>query len=321
MVFALALVGFVFLVMGARFLVDGAASVARNAGISQIAIGLTIVSIGTSLPEFTVNLTANLNGNAGISLGDAVGSNIANILLILGIAAILRPISARKATFRYEIPISLLAAFVLLVMVNDPLLDGAFSAKLGRAEGLILIGFFLVFCFYIFWTSKSETPVGPQDKIGNPALAFLIALGGAMLLMLGARWFVDGAVALARYLGMPEVTIGLTLVALGTSLPELATTITAAARKMEDIAVGNIVGSNIFNIFWILGFSASLSPMQVPGVLSLVIWWVIGATFLLMLLLLIGKRKWELSAWKGMLLVGGYAGYLGYQVWFGAGHG
>jgi len=304
-------VGFAFLIKGADFLVDGASSLAKKLGVSSLVIGLTVVSFGTSAPELIVNIFASIQGNTDIAIGNILGSNIANILLILGISAIIFPLVVNRGTVWKEIPLSLLAVIVLGVMANDILVDGGTSSALTRIDGIILISFFIIFLYYTYGISKAqstdkvETPV----RVISPLMSIINIIVGLIGLTLGGKWIVDSAVSIASSLGVSQALIGLTVVAVGTSLPELATSAVAAFKKDVDIAVGNVVGSNIFNIFWILGISAVINPLPFSPLLIRDMWVVFLATFLLFAFMFIGKRR-ILERWQGAGFVLMYIGYI-----------
>jgi cation:H+ antiporter len=248
-------VGFGLLIKGADWLVDGASSLAKRAGISALVIGLTIVAFGTSLPELIVNILSSLRGSTDIAIGNVVGSNTANILLILGIAATIAPLSVTRGTTWREIPLSLIAIIAVWFMASDATLAGRGFSEIDRIDGVILLLFFAIFLAYVWAIAREDTEEqGPAVKTHSALKSGLMILIGLVALMLGGKWVVDGAVALAQLLGMSEAFIGLTIVAVGTSLPELATSAVASYRGQSNIAVGNAVGSNIFNIFWILEF-------------------------------------------------------------------
>lgn len=304
-------VGFYFLIKGGDLLVDGASSIAKRLGISSLVIGLTIVAFGTSAPELIVNIFASIQGNTDIAIGNILGSNIANILLILGISAVIFPLAVKKSTVWKEIPFSLLAVIVLGLMANDMLIDGAQASLITRIDGLVLIAFFIIFLYYTFGISKAQPADAVETqftKYSVPRSIFMIILG-LLGLTLGGKWIVDGAVALAEFFNVSQAIIGLTIVAVGTSLPELATSAIAAYKKDTDIAVGNIVGSNIFNIFWILGVSALINPLPFSAILAKDLWVTIGATTLLFAFMFIGKRH-ELERWQGITFIALYIGYV-----------
>ena len=298
LVYFLFFVGFVLLIKGGDLLVDGGVGLARKFGLSHLVIGLTVVAFGTSAPEFAVNILASLEGKSSVALGNILGSNIANILLILGVTAVIYPMTVPKGTIYREIPFSMLAALVLAITVNDSYLDGLPTSHLSRIDGLILLSFFLIFLYYIFSISgkskgdkKAEKEVTESQEykelpVWKSVLYVTLGIAG---LALGGDWIVDGAVEFARYFGMTERVIGLTIVAIGTSLPELVTSAVAATKKNSDIAIGNVVGSNIFNIFWVLGASATIHTMPIEAEVNLDIALVLLSSMLLMGSLMLNK--------------------------------
>lgn len=303
------ILGFVLLIKGADWLVSGASSLASKLGISALVIGLTIVAFGTSAPELTVNLLASFNGNTDIAIGNILGSNIANILLILGVSAIIYPLAVQKSTVWREIPFALLAVIVVGFMANDVFFDGASESMLSKIDGLILMSFFTVFLYYIFSIAKSGVSDDQEIVVFSNTKSVAMIVGGLVGLVVGGKWIVDGAILFATQLGVSEALIGLTIVAVGTSLPELATSAVAAYKKNVDIAVGNIVGSNIFNIFWILGISATISPLPFSAELGTDVWVTIGATVLLFLSLFVGKRH-VVERWQGAAFIAIYVLYV-----------
>lgn len=256
----LLIVGFAFLIQGADWLVEGASSLAMRMRIRPIVIGLTVVAFGTSTPELVVNILAALKGNVDIAFGNIMGSNIANILLILGLAAAVQPIHTHHNTIWREIPFSLLAVFVLFVLVNDRTFTGEIDL-LARNDALILLMFFLIFLAYNFAIAKIELDDLPEVKMLSVGKIIFFILAGLAGLFFGGRFVVENAVIIARHFQISEKVIGLTIVAVGTSLPELFTSVVAAAKNKMDIAVGNVVGSNIFNVFFILGVSGVIHPL------------------------------------------------------------
>ena len=306
------LVGFVLLIKGADWLVDGSSSVARKLKISNIVIGLTIVAFGTSAPELIVNIMASIRGNSDIAIGNIVGSNIANILLILGISAIIFPLAVKKGTVFKEIPLSLLAVVALWFMANDVLLDGASANTLGVIDGFIFILFFIIFLYYTFGISKSKNKEDKAKEFKTSSSVFLILIGIAAL-TIGGNWIVEGAIMIAKHLGISEALIGLTIVAIGTSLPELATSAVAAYKKNPDIAIGNVVGSNIFNIFWILGVSALIHPIRFAPIMNFDIYFLVFTTAFLFISMFIGKKH-LLERWQGVLFILTYVAYITYLI-------
>lgn len=313
--YILFVIGFVLLIKGASLLVDGSASIAKKLKISNIVIGLTIVAFGTSAPEFIVNILASINGNTEIAIGNILGSNIVNIFLILGIAAVIYPLSTKRNTVWKEIPMSLLAALMLGVLVNDIRIDNGTFSGLGRIDGIVLLSFFIIFLYYIFSIARISGE-GENDSdikdLSNIKSSLYILLG-LVGLVLGGKWIVDGAVYIATMLNVSQSLIGLTVVAIGTSLPELATSAIAAYKKQTDIAIGNVVGSNIFNIFWILGFSAIVRPLPFSASSDIDILMTIGASLLLFVIMFVGKKH-VVERWQGVLMILLYIAYIAFLI-------
>lgn len=310
--YILFIIGFLILIKGADLLVDGAASIAKKLKISSIVIGLTIVAFGTSAPEFIVNIYASAQGNSEIAIGNILGSNIANILLILGISAIIYPITAKKNTVLKEIPLSLLAAIVLGLMANDHIIDGTEFSGITRIDGLILISFFIIFLYYTFGITKSDEDIVEEEiKVMSYSKAILFIILGLTGLVIGGKWIVDGAVKIAELFHISQSLIGLTVVAVGTSLPELATSAVAAYKKQSDIAIGNVVGSNIFNIFWILGASAIIRPLPFNTGSNVDVAMTIFASIVLFLVMFTDKKR-VIKRWQGVFMVTVYSGYIIY---------
>ncbi|MBN2513008.1 MAG: calcium/sodium antiporter [Sedimentisphaerales bacterium] len=303
--------GLVLVVKGADWLVDGACSLARRLGVSDLAIGLTVVAFGTSLPEMVVNIAAVLQSKPEMAVGNITGSNICNVLLILGAASLFCPLGVRKNTTWKEIPFSLLAGILLLVMASDRWLDGAPQDILSRTDGFGLLALFVIFLAYIAGMARELPEVAEQGEhaIYSTAKSLLLLAAGLVLLIVGGKLVVVGAVQVATALGLSESFVAVTLVAVGTSLPELATSVVAAYKKKADIAIGNVVGSNIFNIFLILGTSSVLGQIPVPGDLRLSLYVGVLAVVLLLVFLLLGRR-YILQRWQGVILLAVYGIYL-----------
>ena len=311
----LLIAGFLLVIKGADFLVDGASALAKKFSISELVIGLTIVAFGTSLPELSVNVFASMTGNSSIAIGNILGSNIANILLILGISGLIYPLVVKKSTVWKEIPLCLLAIILLGIMANDKFIDNAEVSVLSRIDGFVLISFFIIFLCYSFSIAKpSEMPEVSLNtkKVSTKKIAALIFFGFTALI-LGGKFVVDGAVNIAIALGISESIIGLTIVALGTSLPELATSAVAAYKKNSEIAIGNVVGSNIFNVFFILGVSSVIRPLPFEPQNNFDIGVAIMATFLLFIFMFTGKKH-KLDRWQSGLFLALYAGYILYLI-------
>jgi cation:H+ antiporter len=313
LVYVLFAVGFVLLIKGADWLIEGAADIARKFRIPEIVFGLTVVAFGTSAPELAVNIIASVKGNNGLAIGNIVGSNIANILLILGLSAMIRELQVKSATVWREIPFSLFAALILGYMVNDSMSGNSSVDLVSRADGLVLIALFGLFLFYTIRLGrnnlKEEIPTSEGARPMWKSIAMLFV--GLTGLVLGGQWIVDGAVSLARLFGYSESFIGFTIVAVGTSLPELATGVVAVRKGNTDLAIGNVIGSNIFNIFWVLGLSATISPMDFNTEDNFSIFVNIGCSAVLFGMLFIGKRH-RLEKWQGGVLLLAYMAYISY---------
>ncbi len=315
------ILGFVLLIKGADIMIDGSSSIARKYGISPFLIGLTIVAFGTSAPELIVSTLASIKGSTGIALGNIIGSNISNTLLILGISAIIYPLLVKRATVHKEIPFSLLAIAAVGILVNDFLIDGSNPDGLTRIDGLILILFFSIFVFYTFGISKVKENIfnkikgelREEPKIYSNYVAIGMVIVGLVGLAIGGQWLVEGAVKIAEIFGMSETLIGLTIIAIGTSLPELAASAVAAYKRRTDIAVGNIVGSNIFNLLWVLGLSSVISPIGYNRALNVDMMVLFGITLLLLFLVYIGRRN-VLGRWEGVFMVCLYVFYMGFLI-------
>lgn len=317
------ILGFIFLIKGADILVDGSSLLAKKFGISNLVIGLTIVAFGTSAPELIVSSMAALENSTGIALGNIIGSNISNTLLILGVVAIITPVVVKKSTVSKEIPLSFLAITALSFLVNDKLIDGASENILSRIDGLILILFFIIFIYYTFGINKIEANQvdenvenkNPEEETKTYKSVFMI-LAGLVFLYFGGRWIVEGAIYYANIFGLSEELIGLTIVALGTSLPELAASAVAALKKQTDMAIGNIVGSNIFNIFWVLGFSSVIAPISYNQTLNFDLITLACSTLLVLNMIFINRNN-QISRNGGILLILIYFSYLGFLIFRG----
>ncbi|MGI0105845.1 calcium/sodium antiporter [Salinimicrobium sp. WS361] len=310
--FLLLIAGLLLLIKGADWLVENSSAFARKKNVSDLAIGLTIVAFGTSAPELVVNVVAAHQGHEDIVFGNVIGSNNFNLFFILGVAGLISPLLVQQTTVWKEIPISLLAAVVLYFLVNNFFLDA--EGILGRGDAVILILFFLAFLFYVYTQLKdvpSTSPVAVKE-ISNTRIFGFIALGLAGLII-GGRLVVENAMDIASSLGVSEKIIGITIVAAGTSLPELATSVIAAFKRNNDIAVGNIVGSNIFNIFFILGLSALVKPIGYDIVFNTDLYLLFGGTILLFLFMFLGGKR-KLERWEAGVLLLLYLAYTTYLV-------
>lgn len=309
-------VGFFLLIKGADYLVDGASSLAKRFKVSDLVIGLTIVTLGTSAPELIVSLVSAIKGQGDISIGNVVGSNIVNLLFILGLSAIVRPLIVKRNTAHKEIPFSLLAAIAALILLNDRFFSDGGGDVLGRGDGLILILFFIIFVFYSFATAKGEQGVVEDIKEENrdikklkfATISFMI-IGGLAALSIGGNLVVRGASGIALAMGISEKLIGLTIVAIGTSLPELFSSIIAARKGNSDMAIGNVVGSNIFNIFWILGMASLISPLKFNSVMNFDLVFLVVATSVMPILIYTGKKR-VIDKREGWFMVSSYFAYV-----------
>lgn len=302
--------GLLLILLGANGLTDGAASVAKRFRIPSIVIGLTIVAFGTSAPELAVSVSSALKGSADIAIGNVVGSNLFNTLMIVGCTALVAPIVITRNTLRKEIPLCILSSIVLLVCANDVILNRAATNVISITDGLLLLCFFAIFMGYTFAIASGNKGGEQDEEIRQLPMwrSILYIIGGLAGLIFGGQWFVEGAGNIARGLGVSESIIGLTLVAGGTSLPELATSIVAALKKNPEIAIGNVIGSNLFNIFFVLGCSASITPLNLNGITNFDLLTLVGSGILLWFFgLFFAKRT--ITRIEGSILVLCYIAY------------
>ena len=306
--------GFIALVKGADWLVDGASAIAKQFGISDLIIGLTVVAFGTSMPEFVVNMVSVAQGSTDLAITNILGSNIINTFVILGLTALVYPIVSQKRARDFDIPLSIIAGLVVLVFVAIQLPFGETEQGIGRIGGIVLL---LMFCFFLYNTfihSKEHPEVVETEVKQMPTRrAVALILVGFIGLIVGGELIVKSAVDIATRMGVSEAVIGLTVVALGTSLPELATSVIAAAKHNSDIALGNVFGSNIFNVFFVLGVSATIRPLPayegialdalMAAIGSIVVWMAVKT-----------NRERKIQRWAGALLLLIYAGYLTYRL-------
>ena len=307
--------GLALILVGANALTDGAAAVAKRFNISDLVIGLTIVAFGTSAPELVISSMAALGGSAEMAIGNVVGSNIFNVLMIIGVTSCVMPIKVEKGIMSKEIPLVILASLVLAALANDIWLDGGISNIISRIDGLVLLGFFLIFLRYTFAIARNGGDEAEGEKIKEMPIwkSVLFIAAGLAGLIYGGELFVDGASGIASALGVSESIIGLTIVACGTSLPELATSVMAALKKNPGIAIGNVIGSNLFNIFFVLGCSATISPLPMGGInnvdmlvliSSALLFWLVGWFF----------KKRTITRIEGALLVVCYITYTAFLI-------
>lgn len=314
-VYILFIIWFFILIKWADLLVSWASSIALKFKIAPIVVGLTIVAFGTSTPELSVNMFSALDWKTDLAIWNILGSNIANILLILWISAIIYPLKAQKNTIFKEIPFALLWVVLLLIMANDVLIDSFALNLLSRIDWLVFIWIFLIFLAYIFSIAKSEGHVDWEEDIKEMALwkSIIFIILGLVGLTLWGKRIVDWAVEIATSFGLSEAVIGLTVVAIWTSLPELATSVVAAMKKQTDIAIWNIVWSNIFNVFWILWLTATISPLPFNTSSNIDVIMAIFATFLLFFIMFIWK-KYTIEKWQWIMMIIMYFSYVWYLV-------
>lgn len=308
----LILLGSLFLILlGANKLTDGSAAVAAKLGVSDLIIGLTVVAFGTSAPELVISLVSAIDGAAPMAIGNVVGSNIFNICAIVGITALISPIKVGRGVLLNEIPMVILSSVLLLVMANAPFLDGAAGSVVTRVDGIILLIFFVIFMSHTFKAAKSAGNENDVEKNGqiSTARSVIYIICGLAGLIIGGEGFVESASSIAKSLGVSDAVIGLTIVAAGTSLPELATSIAAAIKGKEGLAVGNVIGSNIFNIFMVLGITSTVKPLSfgtinnfdlLTLVVSSILFWLFGWFY---------KRR-TITRAEGAVLFGVYVAYI-----------
>jgi len=289
---------------GADKLVKGASSLAKRLRVSDLLIGLTIVSFGTSAPELSVNIVSSIKGSSEISLGNVVGSNIFNLLCVVGVSALLKPVTVRHSTLHKEIPLSLIAALSLIALGSKSI------GTITRGDGVVLLLFFVIFLSYVLEMAKKDREMFDELAVTKESnipiwLSLIYIVGGLLGLSLGGRWIVNGAVEIARAFKVSEKFIGLTIVAVGTSIPELATSLVASIKGNDEIALGNAVGSNIFNIFFILGVSALIRPIEYHSALNVDLWFLVAVTSII----LVFSKDLKIQRLEGLAMMIGYVGY------------
>ena len=308
------IVGLALILSGANALTDGASSIAKRMKVSELVIGLTIVAFGTSAPELAVSAISAIKGNGDIALGNVVGSNIFNTLMIIGCTVLVRPLKVSRLLIKKEIPLCILASFVLILLCADAT-EGCVAGGLSRTDGLVLLCFMAIFLSHTFSIAAGEEQNASESGIKEMPLwrAILFSIGGLIFLIAGGESFVRGASGLARALGASESLIAVTIVAGGTSLPELATSVVAALKGRSEMAVGNVVGSNLFNIFLILGLSSIISPIKLAGIgaidlgmvlLSSIVLWFVGVFY----------KERTITRAEGALMIALYVAYTLYLI-------
>lgn len=311
--------GFILLIKGADFFVDGSVSVARKFKVPGIIIGLTIVAMGTSAPECAVSISAALKGNNAIAISNVIGSNIFNLLMVCGICALLKPLPVNTPTLKREFPMSIGVGFLLLIMCYDTIFNKSAQNTLARIDGIILLILFIIFLIWMVRVAlKSRATASDEsykdasdEKILSPLLCIIYVIGGLIAIVVGGDIVVDSASAIAGRFGLSDTLIGLTIVAMGTSLPELVTSFVAAKKGQTDMAVGNVIGSNIFNILLVLGISAVISPIGVTieSIYDMIILAVVS-----LLSYVMAVKNNDINKLEGIIMIGVYAGYTAYII-------
>lgn len=308
----LLIIGFVILIKGADLFVDGASNIALNFKVSKMLIGLTIVAFGTSAPEFAVSVKGLLSGSFDIVLGNVIGSNILNILLILGVAAMIHPLVVKSNTVKKELPITLLITALFAVLLSDNLFDKSMSNNFTRGDGIVLILFFLVFIYYLINLMRNKVEDSTDEKVLSLPKSFLYTFIGLVMIILGSNFVVDSASYLAKAFGVSERIISLTIIALGTSLPELVTSVMATKKGEYDIAIGNVVGSNIFNIGIVIGL-----PVTILGGISKIAFSYIDLIVMVvtaLMLYLFSKNDYKISKREGLSFLILFVVYYSYVI-------
>ena len=312
MMYVWLIVGFVLLVKGADFFVDGSSSVAKILRVPSIIIGLTIVAFGTSCPEAAVSITASIEGKNAISLGNVIGSNIFNLLVVTGASAVLMPITVDRGMLKREFPFSIIVAAILLAFAADTMLRGMETNAVGRGAGIVLLILFVLFVAFMVWSAlKNRTESQEEYKTMSVTRSLIYIVGGLAAIIIGGQLVVDSATEIARTFGLSETLIGLTIVAMGTSLPELVTSIVAAVKGESDLALGNVIGSNIFNILLILGASATIAPLSV-GIEIIYDTVILIVMSIVVYIMAFGKKK--IGRLEGAIMLLGYAVYMAYII-------
>ena len=311
----LLIIGFVILIKGADVFVDGASSVAGNFKVSKMLIGLTIVAFGTSAPEFAVSVKSLLNGSGDMVLGNVIGSNILNIVLILGISAMVHPLNVKDSTVKKELPITLLMTTIFAVLLSDKLFDNINTNTFTRSDGIIILLFFLVFVYYLIKMARNKIESSQEEKYMSMKKAVLFTVIGILGIVFGSNLVVENAASLAKIIGISEKMVALTIIALGTSLPELVTSVTATKKGEYDIAIGNVVGSNIFNIGMVIGI-----PIAIFGGINQITINYIDLIVMIICALLVFIFSWKdrkISKFEGFVFLMIFAIYYSYVIYNG----
>ena len=314
------ILGLTLILDGANYLTDGASAVARRFKLSDLVIGMTVVAFGSSTPDLVISLTSTLKDHAALAVGDIVGANIFDIFLVIGLCALVRPVIIGKATLQKEFPMVILSSAILLFVACDITIDGSATDFIDRSDGLILLSFFAINCYVTYMISKSpDTPTteAGNNKVPAKSLSMWLAVtmigGGLAGLIIGGNWFVSGASGIARHFGMSEALVGLTIAAIGSSLPDLSTSLIATIKGHSGIAIGNIVGSCVLNIFFIIGLCATVKPLELGSINVVDFSVLLGGSILLWIFGWVwGKRT--ITRTEGIILIIGYAAYMTYLI-------
>ena len=311
--------GFFLLIGGAEWLIHGASRLAKRLKVSELQIGLTVVAFGTSLPELIINVMAPDSGASELAIANVVGSNITNTLLILGLAALMRNLTVHRTVVSREITFNVLMSAMVLLLASDRLFQAHPTFRgLDMIDGIVLLSYFFIFLNYIYSSSHSRKTVRNHVRANletDIPKSFLLVVVGAIAVSFGAKWIIDGALQITQFLNVSQALVGVTVVAIGTSIPELVTSLVAVRRGQIDIAVGNVVGSNLFNLMWVLGLSAFITDLPFNGELMADTVFMVGVSSVLLLMLVLGKTKHQLSRFEGTILVTMYVVYLAVTIW------
>jgi cation:H+ antiporter len=314
MTYTLFILGFVVIIFGADLLVNGASSLGFKLRIPQLVIGLTIVAIGTSLPEVVINVYASIRNETGLAISNILGSNLLNLLLVVGVASFIRPMLINRETTYRDIPISLFSVLLLGLLVNDFTLGFGAMNVMGGIEGLFFLVLLVLYIFLTMRTTRPDIVEADAPSADKPAMkSIILIVAGAFMLFIGGRWIINGTVEVSELLGITNSEVGLVIIATATSLPELSTSIMAAIRKKADIAVGNAVGSSIFNVFLVLGLSSMITPLPFDSKSNLDLFALVMANILLFMFVFTGKGR-QIERWEGIIMVLAYLGYMTYRL-------
>lgn len=314
MSYILLLVGFILLIKGADIFVSGSSAIAKALKIPTLIIGLTIVAFGTSAPEAAVSITAAIKGNNDMAIANVVGSNIFNLLGVVGVAAMIKPIKVQKSTILKEFPFALLGTVVLLILAHDTKFQGYSTNSLTRADGLMLLALFSIFMYYLIEmaiTSKEEMDLDEAEEKTSMGKSILLSILGVVGIIIGSQIVVDSATNIAVSWGMSQNLVGLTIVSIGTSLPEFVTSVVAARKGESDIAIGNVVGSNIFNIFFVLGISSTIHQIQVHPIVFIDM---LAMIFVTLIIYILATTKRTINRGEGICAILLYAAYMAFII-------